>query len=50
MPIPGTTTRRHLESNVAALDVELTGDDLERLSALGTASGNRYGDMSTVNH
>ena len=50
VPIPGTTTRRHLESNVAALDVELTGDDLERLSALGTASGNRYGDMSTVNH
>jgi aryl-alcohol dehydrogenase-like predicted oxidoreductase len=50
VPIPGTTTRRHLESNVAALDVELTGEDLERLSALGTASGNRYGDMSTVNH
>ena len=50
LPIPGTTTRRHLESNVAALDVELTGDDLERLSALGTASGDRYGDMSTVNH
>ena len=24
VPIPGTTTRRHLESNVAALDVELT--------------------------
>jgi aryl-alcohol dehydrogenase-like predicted oxidoreductase len=50
VPIPGTTTRRHLESNVGALDVELSGDELERLSAVGTASGDRYGDMSTVNH
>jgi aryl-alcohol dehydrogenase-like predicted oxidoreductase len=49
VPIPGTTTRRHLETNVAALDVELTRDELERLSALGTASGDRYGDMSPVN-
>jgi aryl-alcohol dehydrogenase-like predicted oxidoreductase len=49
VPIPGTTTRRHLETNVAALDVELSRDELERLSALGTASGDRYGDMSPVN-
>jgi aryl-alcohol dehydrogenase-like predicted oxidoreductase len=49
VPIPGTTTPRHLESNVAALDVELTRGELERLSAIGTASGDRYGDMSTVN-
>jgi aryl-alcohol dehydrogenase-like predicted oxidoreductase len=49
VPIPGTTTRRHLETNVAALDVELNRDELERLSALGTASGDRYGDMSPVN-
>jgi aryl-alcohol dehydrogenase-like predicted oxidoreductase len=50
VPIPGTTTRRHLESNVAALDVALSAGELERLSAIGTASGDRYGDMSTVNH
>ena len=37
VPIPGTTTRRHLESNVAALDVELSADELERLAAAGTA-------------
>jgi aryl-alcohol dehydrogenase-like predicted oxidoreductase len=50
VPIPGTTTRRHLQSNVAALDVELSGDELARLSAVGTAAGDRYGDMSTVDH
>jgi aryl-alcohol dehydrogenase-like predicted oxidoreductase len=49
VPIPGTTTRRHLETNVAALDVRLSADDLARLRALGTASGDRYGDMSPVN-
>jgi aryl-alcohol dehydrogenase-like predicted oxidoreductase len=48
VPIPGTTTRRHLETNVAALDVELTADDLARLSALGTATGDRYADMGAV--
>jgi aryl-alcohol dehydrogenase-like predicted oxidoreductase len=48
VPIPGTTTRRHLESNAAALDVELTGDDLARLAELGTATGDRHADMSTV--
>jgi aryl-alcohol dehydrogenase-like predicted oxidoreductase len=49
VPIPGTTTRRHLESNVAALDIDLSGDELEHLSAVGTARGDRYGDMSSVN-
>jgi aryl-alcohol dehydrogenase-like predicted oxidoreductase len=49
VPIPGTTTRRHLESNVAALDVELTDDELAKLTAVGTATGDRYGDMSPVN-
>jgi aryl-alcohol dehydrogenase-like predicted oxidoreductase len=49
VPIPGTTTRKHLESNVGALDVELTGEELERLSAVGTATGDRYADMSSVN-
>ena len=49
VPIPGTTTRRHLESNVAALDVELSAGELERLAAAGTATGDRYGDMTPVN-
>jgi aryl-alcohol dehydrogenase-like predicted oxidoreductase len=49
VPIPGTTTRRHLESNVAALDLELTVDDVGRLSELGTAAGDRYADMNAVN-
>jgi aryl-alcohol dehydrogenase-like predicted oxidoreductase len=49
VPIPGTTTRRHLESNVAALGVELTADDLARLSELGSAAGDRYADMNAVN-
>jgi aryl-alcohol dehydrogenase-like predicted oxidoreductase len=49
VPIPGTTTRRHLESNVAALDVTLSDDELRRLAAAGTASGDRYGDMTPLN-
>jgi aryl-alcohol dehydrogenase-like predicted oxidoreductase len=48
VPIPGTTTRRHLESNVAALDVALSDDDLARLSGLGSATGDRYADMRAV--
>jgi aryl-alcohol dehydrogenase-like predicted oxidoreductase len=49
VPIPGTTTRRHLESNVAALDVTFTDEELARLSSVGTATGDRYGDMSPIN-
>jgi aryl-alcohol dehydrogenase-like predicted oxidoreductase len=52
VPIPGTTRVEHLEENVAALDVELTEDDLAELEAgfpKGAAAGDRYGDMSTVN-
>jgi aryl-alcohol dehydrogenase-like predicted oxidoreductase len=49
VPIPGTTTRRHLESNVATLDVALSDDELARLAAAGTATGDRYGDMTPVN-
>jgi aryl-alcohol dehydrogenase-like predicted oxidoreductase len=49
VPIPGTTTRAHLESNVAALDVRLTDEEIARLAAHGTAVGDRYGDMSPVN-
>jgi aryl-alcohol dehydrogenase-like predicted oxidoreductase len=49
VPIPGTTTPKHLESNVAALDVELSEAELARLSAAGTATGDRYADMSPLN-
>jgi aryl-alcohol dehydrogenase-like predicted oxidoreductase len=49
VPIPGTKRRRYLEENVAALDVRLEPDDLDRLNAAGSASGDRYHDMSRVN-
>jgi aryl-alcohol dehydrogenase-like predicted oxidoreductase len=48
-PIPGTKRRRFLEDNIGALDVVLSDDDLASLDALGSASGDRYADMSPVN-
>jgi aryl-alcohol dehydrogenase-like predicted oxidoreductase len=52
VPIPGTTHVEHLEENVAALEVELTKDDLRELESvfpMGAAAGERYADMSSVN-
>jgi aryl-alcohol dehydrogenase-like predicted oxidoreductase len=52
VPIPGTTRVGHLEENAAAVEVELTPDDLAELEAVfpaGAAAGDRYADMSTVN-
>jgi aryl-alcohol dehydrogenase-like predicted oxidoreductase len=52
VPIPGTKRRTYLEENAAALEVELSDDDvvrLERAFPPGVASGDRYPDMSTVN-
>ena len=52
VPIPGTKRRERLEENVAALDVELTDADLERIEAAfpkGATAGDRYPDMSTIN-
>jgi len=49
VPIPGTKRRKYLEQNVAALDVELTAQDLARLESVGHAAGARYADMSSVN-
>ena len=50
VPIPGTKRLRYLEENVAAADVELDTDDLAWLDAnVGTPSGDRYANMSTVN-
>ena len=51
MPIPGTKRVRYLEENAAAVDVELTEDDLRRLdeaAPVGATAGDRYPDMSTV--
>ena len=48
-PIPGTKRVRYLEENVAALDVELTEEDLAVLDAVAPAKGERYADMSPVN-
>jgi aryl-alcohol dehydrogenase-like predicted oxidoreductase len=49
VPIPGTKRRRYLEENVAALDLELTAEDMAELRSAGTARGDRYADMSGVN-
>ena len=48
-PIPGTKRRAYLEENVAALDVELTEEDLAVLDTVAPARGDRYADMSPVN-
>jgi aryl-alcohol dehydrogenase-like predicted oxidoreductase len=54
VPIPGTTTRTHLEENVAAAAIGLTRDDLARIDTAapkGAAAGDRYhpAGMATVN-
>jgi aryl-alcohol dehydrogenase-like predicted oxidoreductase len=48
-PIPGTKRRRYLEDNLGALDVELAPDELAGLNDLGSATGDRYADMSPLN-
>jgi aryl-alcohol dehydrogenase-like predicted oxidoreductase len=51
VPIPGTKRRRYLEENAEAVDVELSGEELERLEQAfpqGAAAGDRYPDMSTI--
>jgi aryl-alcohol dehydrogenase-like predicted oxidoreductase len=48
-PIPGTKHVAYLEENVAALDVELTEEDLALLDTVAPAKGDRYADMSPVN-
>jgi aryl-alcohol dehydrogenase-like predicted oxidoreductase len=54
VPIPGTKRRKYLEENVAAVDLQLTADDLRRLNGIfpsGAAAGLRYPEhmMSLVN-
>ena len=45
IPIPGMKRRTHLDENVAAVDIELTPEELARLDAAfppGAAAGDRY--------
>ncbi|HVK00862.1 MAG TPA: aldo/keto reductase [Gemmatimonadales bacterium] len=45
VPIPGTSSIARLEENVAAVDVRLTGEDLDRIERAapkGAAAGERY--------
>ncbi len=52
VPIPGTKRRSYLEQNVAAVDVELTEDDLARIEAeLPEPAGARYDEdgMRAIN-
>jgi aryl-alcohol dehydrogenase-like predicted oxidoreductase len=52
VPIPGTKRRKYLEENAAAVDVELTADELARIDAeLPQAAGARYDEvgMASVN-
>ena len=45
VPIPGTKKRKYLEENIAALDVELTTEDIRRIDDVfprGAAAGPRY--------
>ena len=52
VPIPGTKRREYLEQNAAAVDVELTDEDMQRIDAeLPEVSGNRYDEagMASVN-
>lgn len=54
VPIPGTRRQKNLEENIAATDIMLTADDLEKIEAVapkGSAVGERYpaAHMSAVN-
>jgi aryl-alcohol dehydrogenase-like predicted oxidoreductase len=52
VPIPGTKRRTYLEQNAAAVDIDLTKDDLARIEAeLPEAAGERYDEagMRSVN-
>jgi aryl-alcohol dehydrogenase-like predicted oxidoreductase len=52
VPIPGTKRQRYLDENLAAVDVELSRedlDDLDRAAPRGITAGDRYVDMSPLN-
>lgn len=52
VPIPGTTSRRHLEENAAALNLTLSSQDLRRIddaAPKGAAAGTRYPEAGMRN-
>lgn len=52
VPIPGTKKVKYLDENIAALDIELSAEDLRLIDAAapkGTTAGDRYASMATVN-
>jgi aryl-alcohol dehydrogenase-like predicted oxidoreductase len=52
VPIPGTTDRKHLEENVAAAEIALSAEDLQRIDAVapkGVAAGARYHEAGMAN-
>ena len=51
VPIPGTRRTSRIEENAAAVDIELTADQLNALDELfppGATAGERYADMTPV--
>jgi aryl-alcohol dehydrogenase-like predicted oxidoreductase len=51
VPIPGTKRRSYLEENAAAVEVELSAHEVDRLTEMfpkGATAGERYADMSTI--
>jgi aryl-alcohol dehydrogenase-like predicted oxidoreductase len=48
VPIPGTKRRTYLEDNAGSVDVTLSDDDLRLLEDAGSAAGDRYPDMSSI--
>jgi aryl-alcohol dehydrogenase-like predicted oxidoreductase len=49
IPIPGTSSKQRLEENVAALDIELDDEDLEKIEQIsprGAVAGKRYDPSS----
>lgn len=52
VPIPGTTSQKHLEENAAAAKIELSQAELDRLDEVippGVTAGDRYPSMESVN-
>jgi aryl-alcohol dehydrogenase-like predicted oxidoreductase len=47
LPIPGTTTRAHLEENVAAAELTLSPDQLARLARSRTSTGHSASTTAT---
>ena len=51
VPVPGTKHRTYLQENVAAVEIELSEEDLARIDKAaprGVTAGDRYADMSNI--